>query len=178
MTKRTILVLTVVAVMATAMALAIPAFAAPADTDADVQKGLAQVRQATAKYHDVEEALADGYLATHTCVEVPGLGGMGYHYVKPALVGDPSVNPLEPELLLYAPSGNGQLKLVGVEYFVVDADQDLSTDEDRPSLFGVPFDGPMPGHEPEMPVHYDLHAWVWQANPIGIFAPFNPNVHC
>jgi hypothetical protein len=45
-------------------------------------------------------------------------------------------------------------------------------------LFGRPFDGPMLGHEPGMPPHYDLHVWVWQANPEGIFAPFNPNVTC
>ena len=30
----------------------------------------------------------------------------------------------------------------------------------------------------DMPPHYDLHVWVWQANPAGIFAPFNPNVSC
>lgn len=48
----------------------------------------------------------------------------------------------------------------------------------HPALFGVPFDGPMPGHEEGMPEHYDLHAWAWRANPNGVFAPFNPNVGC
>ena len=36
--------------------------------------------------------------------------------------------------------------------------------------FGRGFDGPMEGHEPGMPVHYDLHAWVWKRNPGGTFA--------
>ncbi len=36
----------------------------------------------------------------------------------------------------------------------------------------------MEGHDPQMPRHYDLHVWLWQANPAGIFAPFNPNVRC
>ena len=46
------------------------------------------------------------------------------------------------------------------------------------SLFGGKFDGPMPGHEPGMPVRYDLYAWVWRANPDGILSQFNPNVSC
>jgi hypothetical protein len=83
----------------------------------------------------------------------------------------------EPEQLLYAPEGNRR-KLVAVEYMVPDADQNLSTDDDRPSLFGRAFDGPMPGHNPRQPIHYDLHVWVWQANPDGVFAQWNPNVEC
>lgn len=39
---------------------------------------------------------------------------------------------LSSELLLYLPRENGKLKLVGVEYFKVDADQNLATDGDRP----------------------------------------------
>jgi hypothetical protein len=67
---------------------------------------------------------------------------------------------------------------VGLEYWKADADGDLSTDEDRPSLFGQPFDGPMPGHNPGMPVHYDLHVWLFAKNPSGFFAPFNPELNC
>jgi hypothetical protein len=173
--RRILLLLLAVAAM---MALAGVALAASGSTDPDVNKGLAQVRQATAKYHEVGNALAGGYLPTEHCVAVPGVGGMGYHYVNPGLVGDPSVDPLKPEVLLYAPKNNGGLKLVGVEYLVVDADQDLSTDGDRPNLLGVAFNGPMEGHEPGMPVHYDLHAWIWKANPNGVFADFNPLVRC
>ena len=83
----------------------------------------------------------------------------------------------KPEAVLYEPTGKGR-KLVAIEYVVPDRDQDLSTDGDRPSLFGDAFDGPMPGHTPGMPVHYDLHVWAWEANPNGTFAQWNPNVHC
>ena len=29
-----------------------------------------------------------------------------------------------------------------------------------------------------MPVHYDLHVWLWKHNPSGVFAPFNPDASC
>ena len=147
-------------------------FAAPGETDTDALQQLAQVRRATAKYHNVENAIADGYIAAPHCIEHPALGGMGYHYANPGLLMDGALDPLRPELLLYAPSGNGGMKLVGVEYMVSDVGQA------HPTLFGRQFDGPMPGHEPGKPVHYDLHAWVWRANPDGIFSQFNPNVSC
>lgn len=81
-------------------------------------------------------------------------------------------------MLLYAPKKNGEHALVGAEYLVFDADQDLATDGDRLSLFGEPFNEPMLGHESGMPIHYDLHAWIFRGNPAGVFADFNPKVHC
>jgi len=103
---------------------------------------------------------------------------MGIHAINPALIADPAIDPLEPEILLYVPKANGKLELVGVEYFKVDADQNLGTSDDRPSLFGRAFEGPMPGHGPTMPVHYDMHVWVAEANPSGVFALFNPALAC
>jgi hypothetical protein len=136
---------------------------------------LAVVRQVTAKYHDVGAALADGYVPASDCVAGPA-GTMGIHYLKPALLGQP-VDLRHPALLLYVPGDDGP-ELVGVEYFKADADQDLTTDDDRPSLLGQEFDGPMEGHGGGMPRHYDLHVWVWQHNPAGMFAEFNPAVSC
>ena len=186
--KRTTL-LVLVAAMATAMAAAGAASAhlghgedaevgSAQKLDAKTNRELAEVRRATAKYHDADRALADGYVPAGPCAQAPGFGGMGYHYVNPALDSDAKLDPRKPEMLLYAPEENGKTKLVGVEWFVADADQDPSTDEDRPELLGVPFDGPMPGHGPGMPVHYDLHAWIFEHNPSGVFAPFNPRVSC
>lgn len=139
---------------------------------------LGDVKAATARYHSLDEALRAGYSGEHEpCVSSPA-GTMGFHYVNAALVADPAVDPLNPEILLYAPDKHGKLVLVGVEYLVFDADQDLATDGDRPSVLGQSFDGPMPGHAPGMPIHYDLHAWVWSDNPSGDFAPFNPTLSC
>jgi hypothetical protein len=29
-----------------------------------------------------------------------------------------------------------------------------------------------------MPIHYDLHVWLFKPNPAGVFASWNPRVHC
>lgn len=102
---------------------------------------------------------------------------MGYHYIKEANFALP-LDPRRPQAVLYQPTASGKRELVAVEYIVVDADQNLATDGDRPSLFGVPFDGPMEGHEPGMPIHYDLHVWIWKHNPAGLFAQWNPAGSC
>jgi hypothetical protein len=53
-----------------------------------------------------------------------------------------------------------------------------SIDNPAPVLFGRTFDGPMPGHAPGMPWHYDLHVWAWEHNPAGTFSQFNPSLAC
>jgi hypothetical protein len=144
--------------------------------DGPLTPELREVRAAVARFHSVDEALAAGYVPGSPCEESPA-GAMGLHYIKPALFG-PGLDPLNPEVLLYIPGADGSLKLVGVEYFQADADQDVATDADRPYLFGQGFDGPMSGHNPQMPIHYDLHVWVAEANPAGVFAQWNPSVSC
>jgi hypothetical protein len=138
---------------------------------------LQAVKAATARYNSVEQALKDGYVGEPVCVASPA-GGMGYHYGNEALMADDAIDPARPEVLVYAPKANGNLELVAVEYWKRDADGSLLTSGDRPSLFGQPFDGPMPGHNPTMPVHYDLHVWIYEDNPRGTFAQFNPDVSC
>jgi hypothetical protein len=137
------------------------------------------VLRATWQFRDVDAALAAGYVPVSECTELPGVGGMGIHYLNRALAGDTVVDPKRPEVLVYQEGRDGELRLGAVEYFVADADQDLATDEDRPSLFGrYAFDGPMEGHEPGMPVHYDLHVWLYKHNPAGQLAAWNPRVSC
>jgi hypothetical protein len=152
---------------------------------------LRAVKQATERYQSVESAEAAGYVRSSPCEGSPA-GRMGYHYVNGALAGDLTVDPLRPEVLLFAPKENGELRLVGVEYFVVALANTPSGPapwfgatpppggffNPAPTLFGRAFDGPMEGHSPTMPWHYDLHAWVWRHNPSGTLAQWNPIVHC
>ena len=172
-------VITIIVALALVATLAGVAYAATGTTNPQVLRDLAKVRQATAKYHDVNVALADGFIQTPACVESPD-GGMGIHFIHPARLMDPAENILEPEILLYVETGAG-MKLLGVEYFYGIGAPDTPIPNPAPPapiLFGRAFDGPMDAHEPGQPPHYDLHAWVWMANPSGIFSPFNPNVTC
>ncbi len=158
------------ALTATATASGVAFALLPAGTAAaHGQSGAAQVRRVTAQFHNVEAAVAAGYRPTHECVP-----GMGYHYVNPALLSDPRVNALEPEALLYAPSGGG-VKLVGVEWVKLDADGDAGTVETI-SVLGQRLHGPMT--HPGVPLHYDLHAWIWHGNPDGLFNDTNRKVTC
>ena len=90
------LILTVFALIAFAMAGTVAAAGS-------VQAQLAEVRAATARFHDLDAALGQGYIPVSPCVEEAGVGGMGYHFLNPALL-DGVIDPLQPELLVYAPS--------------------------------------------------------------------------
>jgi hypothetical protein len=142
------------------------------------------LRKSLEKYQDYQVAVRDLYLSTVGCVHYAGekiagymeypKGAMGIHFVNPTMGGIP--NPMKPNVLIYEPVRK-KLNLVAVEWLVP-----LTTEtKERPSLFGHPFMGPMEGHEPLIPkeyVHYDLHAWLFKSNPLGMFAPTNPDVSC
>jgi hypothetical protein len=157
----------------------------PAAAEEPFAAQLDALRQSLAKYQDVYAAVRDGYFSTVGCVHYKGekiaghmeyaKGAMGIHFFNPALIG-PVPDPEHPPILLYEPEGEG-LRLVGVEWFVTLA----SGVEERPVLFGHPFQGPMEGHEPLLPravAHFDLHAWLFKDNPLGLFEPTNPDVVC
>lgn len=143
--------------------------ATPAARDDD---GLSSIRNATSRFQDVQVARDSGYLQVSGC-EKSGAGVMGIHFLNPQLAGDGKVVASQPEVLLYVPTEDG-LTLVGVEYFVAEQ----AAGGKRPSVLGRPFDGPMPGHNPQMPSHYDLHVWAWADNPAGATAVWNPALSC
>lgn len=145
--------------------------------DPKVPVELAMAYAATAKYSYEPAAVADGYVPNRCSPDPMGHGSMGYHYFKESLYG--SVDPTKPAALLYEDAEGGGRRLVGVEWIVPDADQNLKTAGDRPSMFGGhKFDGPMLGHNATMPIHYDLHVWLYKHNPSGLFERWNPTVKC
>lgn len=165
------------------------------------QSEIAQARNATAKYHDKSVAIADGYVPTEINAVIPGVGIMGYHYINFKELADPSINPEKPEVLIYVPSKDRKdgVRLVAVEYVVAAEDWSFNgetfegwSSEEPPSVFGQTFEGPMDGHAPGEPRHFDKHVWLWQANPKGfnidenfnftydipgIFSQWNPTVN-
>jgi hypothetical protein len=122
---------------------------------------LAQARRATAKYHDIANAEAEGYVNGH--LHTPG---EGHHYVNPLLI-DGTFNPEQPEVLLYASRpGEAGLRLVAVEYVM-------------PNTFPVPegFSGDDDVWQSEEPFPiWVLNAWIWLNNPNGMFTFLNPRV--
>ena len=142
----------------------------------------AATKSATGRFHNLEAAKDSGYsllrdAAGIACIDNQPVGGMGVHYANGDLVGNPAIDPLQPEALVYAPNAAGQLKLAALEYVVIQAAWD-STHASRPSLFGRPFDlTPFPNRF-GLPGFYSLHAWVWQPNSDGLLEPWNPRVHC
>ncbi len=141
------------------------------------------LREALAKYKDPYVAVRDLYLSTVGCVHYDGMkmeghmdypkGAMGIHFVNLTVQGPP--DPLKPNVLIYEPV-DGRLQLVAAEWLVP-----VAAAKERPVLFGQQFQGPMEGHEPLIPQgfhHYDLHAWLFKENPLGMFSPTNPDVTC
>jgi hypothetical protein len=151
-----------------------------ADTNADVERA----REATQWYVTrVGQAEAAGYgrfvdAAGIACIEQPGLGGMGVHYVNGELVGDAILDPARPEALVYEPGFLGRLRLAAVEYIVFKSVWEAAGNTSPPTLYGVPFDFTPAPNRYGIPAFYALHAWIWKANPAGMFAAWNPRVDC
>lgn len=163
---------------------------------AEENRQLAEIRRATARFHRVEEALAAGYVPTPECAAIPGVGGMGIHYIHPGLLGltapvngrvagtDAEIDPLRPEILMYEPQEGGHLRLAGVEYLVFREAWEAAGNTEAPTFLGRTFD--YMEDDPSTPVdeaheftpHYDQHVWLWKDNPAGMLEPWNPAVSC
>lgn len=148
--------------------------------DKATTKLLLEGKAASAKYRDPAKAVADGYVPgpvdAGVCVKRSG-GTRGYHYSNLQVMQSPW-DVKKPAVLVYQPIGaHGALRLVAVEWFSLDRDQDPSTTQDRPYFGSQPFIGPVAGI-PNVPVHYYAIAWVWQDNPWGVFADVNPTGIC
>jgi hypothetical protein len=120
------------------------------------------VRNATARFHDVAQAEAEGYVDIGLFFP-----NMGWHYLKVKLLDD-QFEVESPELLVYAddPCG-GARRLVAVEYAVP-----VALSKKAPAGFigqadtWSVFNGEL----------WTLHAWVHEYNPDGVFAANNPRI--
>ena len=144
---------------------------AEASLSSSVRRDLAALRRVTAPFHTFSNAAGAGWSAQITpCMTDPGgAGGMGFHYGKPALI-DGTASVETPQLLLYEPEQNGRLRLVAVEYIIPYTFHSRSAAP--PRLFDQDF------AQVDAFQLWGLHAWVWEENPSGVFAPWNPRVNC
>ena len=168
-----------------AAALAAMALASLAFGGASARSDWSAVRAATARFHSLTAAGKAHYGAfpagvpLHECISnLNGPGAMGFHWVNGNLL-DGTLDPTKPEVLVYAPGADGELHLAALEYVIFQADwyADPSHAGTMPSLFGHDL---MVGDNArfQIPPFFALHVWLYQSNPVDMFASFNPNVSC
>ena len=155
---------------------ATPAVATSVDLT-EVEPTLAQLnalRAVLAPFERVDTALDAGFERFGDCMSGPQ-GAQGIHFTHGERIGDTSLDVLRPEVLMYEPRPDGSLRLIGAEYLVFQQAWHEAGNGAPPSLLGREFtlnttllDEPF----------YALHVWVWQHNPLGMFANWNPLASC
>lgn len=162
-------------------------------TRASDASALAALTRLTAPFHDVDSAVAAGYVlfaappltTADGCISSAHDGGMGFHYTRGNNLADDSVSLLDPEFLVYAPkngAGTDGARLAAFDYFLPYSTKwpgpndpsftrpptlhDFSTMKDLPDVVFAPsrFNGWM------------VHIWLWENNPGGLFANWNTSV--
>jgi hypothetical protein len=139
---------------------------------------LKKVRDATERFQNVEVAEADGYELQFGCVSGDSAGAMGLHYVNGNLVNKGEVNVKYPQIVIYEPTADGRLRLIGADYLVLAEGWDKNHPGAPPELMGQLFhlfDAP---NRFGLPAFYTLHVWAWKDNPNGAFVNWHPNVSC
>lgn len=135
------------------------------------------VRDSTRRFHDVNQAKAEGYHLLFGCVSGPDDGAMGLHYVKMELVGDTVLDPASPEIVIYEPLPNGGRRLIGAD-FLVFFDAWHASNTGTPKVMGQLMhliDSP---NRYGLPAFYTLHVWAWKPNPTGAFVNWHSDVSC
>lgn len=169
------------------------ASAEPPRTQPD--QALQELARQLEPFKDVNYALSQGYVRGSDCESHPTLGSMGFHYANPRLLGFTGpvngrmngtgtyTDPNPPGILLYAPDGHGGLELVGIELLVF-AEAWHKEHKQPPKFNGREFnymadnpDTPQDEAHNFMP-HYDLHIWLFEHNPAGLYAQWNPALSC
>src|SRR4051794_15257904 len=145
------------------------------------QDPLKTARAATSQFRNLDAATHAQYglfldKDGIACIAQPPDGAMGVHYVNGSLL-DTTVDPAKPEAVVYEPRAHGKPQLVALEYIVFKAPWDAHHDG-PPELFGEKFMTTNAPNRFNIDPFYSLHAWIFKRNPAGMFAMWNPRVHC
>lgn len=164
----------------------------------ELNRQIAHLRAVTAKYHDLDNAIADGFTlqpgGCHTAIDG---GGLGFQYINLARFLSPEVDADEPEFMSYIPTGDGNVRLVGIAY----TNRAFFRDTRPPDTPGFRA-GNFVWTQPVIPPYleevsgpfslfgqdsrrifggrwlYLLTVWPWAPNPNGMFADGNPSLSC
>jgi hypothetical protein len=135
-----------------------------------------KVRNATARFRDLNVALAEGWAPATPCVSGPDAGAMGVHFNQPARKADGTLSGDAPQFLIYEPMADGAMRLV--EFLVTVSDW-----ENKNGAVPAILDGNLMNLVPTpnrfgLPAFYEMHVWAWEDNPKGTFADWNTRVNC
>ena len=137
-----------------------------------------KVRDATERFKNVEAAEGEGYELAFGCVSGDSAGAMGLHFIRGDLINKGEVKVEYPQIVIYEPTADGHLRLIGADYLVDAAQWDKSHPGAPPELMGQLFhlfDAP---NRFGLKAFYSLHVWAWKDNPNGAFVNWHPNVSC
>jgi hypothetical protein len=154
--------------------LGVETIAVPGVADAETASTLAQVQRAVAQNGDLAVAQAAGWGLVDGldhCFDNPGVGAMGVHYINVNLL-DTSLDPLQPEAMVYQHASDGGLSLGAVEWIVPAEPWDAANPGSHPEVLGRML------HLNEALGVYVMHAWIFRENPSGVFEDWNPDVSC
>jgi hypothetical protein len=136
------------------------------------------VRESTERFRDVSAAEAEGYKLMFGCVSGPDYGAMGLHYVNMSLVLDGELDPTRPEIVIYEPTANGRLRLIGADFLIFADAWHAKNPATTPDLMGQLlhlFEAP---NRFGLPPFYTLHVWAWKDNPTGTYVNWHSKVSC
>jgi len=137
------------------------------------------VRDNTERFKDVAMAESEQYFEQFGCVSGPDAGAMGIHYVNFPLVIDGQIEVTKPEIVIYEPTSNGGLTLIGADYLVLKSQWDQShPDGVAPELMGQYFHLIEEPNRFRLPAFYTLHVWAWKDSPTGAFVNWHTGVSC
>jgi hypothetical protein len=170
---------------------------APGESHGSGEPSLDIVRAATAKYQDVNVALADGYARDPMDIcETPyhlgrtgETGVMGIHFLRRDLLGigedqtrldatTAHTDFRQPAVLVYEPQADGSLELLALENMVSAEAWSAAGNDAPPSYQGEEFHFMAEDRALSVRAHYDLHLWLFRENPKGVYAQYNPNATC
>jgi len=139
-------------------------------TSPGLPAGVETLRESLAPFTSLALAKNAGYnIALTDCMSNGDIGAMGIHFGNGALI-DGTADAQHPEVVIYEPGNNGEMSLVGVEFVIPFTA--LPKTSPAPVLFGEKF---VPDDVFGL---WALHVWTHRANPSGLFATWNPRVHC
>lgn len=137
-----------------------------------------QVRNATEQYLELSTALAQNFVAATPCVSGPDAGAMGVHFVRIDRVKTLVLDATQPQALIYEPMADGAMRLVGVEYIVLDANWSAAHPGTVPALQGNLLNYIAAPNRYGLPAFWEIHVWAWKQNPQGSYADWNTHVTC